>query len=45
MVVIKGKEKKLKKTLSPANAKLSPMAKKKLKRPQDTQPIPTVCVS
>jgi hypothetical protein len=45
MAVIKGKEKVLKKPLSPATAKLSKEAKKKLKRPQDCQPIPTVCVS
>jgi hypothetical protein len=45
MVVIKGKEKVLKKPLSAAKAKLSAKAKKKLSRPQDTQPIPTVCVS
>jgi hypothetical protein len=45
MAVIKGKEKKLKKPLSPAKAKLSKESKKKLRRPQDVQPIPTVCVS
>jgi hypothetical protein len=45
MVVIKGKEKVVKKPLAPAKAKLSEKAKKKLKRPQDVQPIPTVCVS
>jgi len=45
MAVIKGKEKKLKKALSPAKAKLSKEAKKKLRRPQDVQPIPTVAVS
>lgn len=45
MVVIKGKEKKLKKPLSPAKAKLSKEAKKKLRRPQDVQPIATVAVS
>ncbi len=44
MVVIKGKEKVLKKTLDPMKIKLSNKAKKKLKRPQDTQPIPTVAV-
>jgi len=45
MAVIKGKEKILKKPASPAKAKLSEKAKKKLRRPQDCQPIPTVCVS
>jgi hypothetical protein len=45
MAAIKGKEKKLKKPLSPAKAKLSAKAKKKLRSPQDCQPIPTVCVS
>lgn len=45
MVVIKGKEKVLKKPLSPAKAKLSKESKKKLKRPMDCQPIPTVAVS
>jgi len=45
MVVIKGKEKVLKKPLSPANAKLSKKAKKQLKNPRPEQPIPTVCVS
>ncbi len=45
MVVIKGKEKVVKKPLSPAKAKLSAKSKKKLRRPQDVQPIPTVCVS
>lgn len=45
MAVIKGKEKILDKPLSPAKAKLSAQSKKKLRRPQDCQPIPTVCVS
>jgi hypothetical protein len=45
MAVIKGKEKKLNKPLLAAKAKLSEKAKKKLRRPQDCQPIPTVCVS
>lgn len=45
MAVIKGKEKKLNKPLLPSKAKLSEKAKKKLRRPQDNQPIPTVCVS
>ncbi len=44
MVVIKGKEKKLNKPLLAVNAKMSEKAKKKLKRPQDTQPIATVAV-
>lgn len=45
MAAIKNKEKVLKKSLSPAKAKLSKESKKKLRRPQDVQPIPTVCVS
>lgn len=45
MAVIKGKEKILNKPLSAAKAKLSKESKKKLRRPQDGQPIPTVCVS
>jgi hypothetical protein len=45
MVVIKRNEKVLKKPLYAAKAKLSEKAKKKMKRPQDVQPIPTVCVS
>lgn len=45
MAVIKGKEKKLKKPLSPAKAKLSKESKKKLYNPKAVQPIPTVCVS
>lgn len=45
MAVIKRKEKILKKPIKPANVKLSKEAKKKLKRPQDCQPIPTVAVS
>jgi hypothetical protein len=45
MAAIKGKEKKLNKPLSPAKAKLSKESKRKLTRPQDCQPIPTVCVS
>lgn len=45
MVVIKGKEKKLKKPLSPAKAKLSKEAQKKLRDPRAVQPIATVCVS
>jgi hypothetical protein len=45
MAVIKGKEKKVNKPILAINAKLSEKAKKKLKRPQDCQPIPTVAVS
>jgi hypothetical protein len=45
MTVIKGKEKVLKKPLSPAKAKLSAKSKKKLRDPRAVQPIPTVCVS
>ena len=45
MVVIKGKEKILNKPISPANAKLSKEAKKKIKKPMNGQPIATVCVS
>jgi len=45
MAVIKGKEKVLKKPLLAINARLSEKAKKKLRRPQDVQPVPTVCVS
>ena len=45
MAVIKGKEKKLNKPLSPAKAKLSKESKKKMKDPRAVQPIPTVCVS
>ena len=45
MAVIKGKEKHLDKRVKPADARLSKESKKKLKRPQDNQPIPTVAVS
>jgi|GEM_PF-6713254 len=45
MAVIKGKERVLNKPLSPAKAKLSAKAKKKLKDPRAVQPIATVCVS
>lgn len=45
MAVIKGKEKVLKKPLSPAKAKFSKKAKKELKNPRPVQPIATVCVS
>jgi hypothetical protein len=44
MVVIKGKEKVLKKRIDPAKVKMSVKSKKKLRRPQDNQPIPTVAV-
>lgn len=43
MVVIKGKEKKLNKPLPPSK-EMSKKSKKKLRRPQDTQPIATVAV-
>jgi hypothetical protein len=43
MVVIKGKEKKLKKPM-PLLKGMSAKSKKKLRRPQDTQPIATVAV-
>ena len=45
MAVIKGKEKKLKKPLSAFDAQMSEKSKKKLRRPQDNQPIATVGVS
>jgi hypothetical protein len=44
MVVIKNKEKVLKTPLSVAKAKMSEKARRKLRRPQDNQPIPTVAV-
>lgn len=44
MVVIKGKEKKLSKPLTAYEVQMSERAKRKLKRPQDNQPIPTVAV-
>jgi len=44
MVVIKGKEKKVNKPISVLKVKMSEKAKRKLKRPQDVQPIPTVAV-
>lgn len=44
MVVIKDKEKFLNKRIDPLKVKMSAKAKKKLKRPQDVQPIPTVAV-
>ena len=44
MVVIKGKERVLKKPKPSSKIRLSAESKKKLKRPQDTQPIATVAV-
>ena len=44
MVVIKGKEKKLDKVMKESKYGMSASAKKKLKRPQDCQPIATVAV-
>jgi hypothetical protein len=44
MVVIKGKEKKLKEAIKPSKHGMTSKAKKILKRPQDTQPIATVAV-
>ncbi len=44
MAVIKGKERVLSKRIPPGKIKLSAESKKKLRRPQDTQPIPTVAV-
>ncbi len=44
MVVIKGKEKVLKKPISTLKTQMSEKAKKKLRRPQDVQPISTVSV-
>ena len=44
MVVIKGKEKKLNKPTSVLKPQMSAKSKRKLKRPQDVQPIPTVAV-
>jgi hypothetical protein len=44
MVVIKGKEKRLNKPLTAYEAHLSAKSKKKLRRPQDNQPVPTVAV-
>jgi len=45
MAVIKGKEKKVNKPLSPAKAKMSKESLKKLRNPKAVQPIATVCVS
>lgn len=44
MVVIKLKEKSLKKPVPSAVVRMSAKSKKKLKRPQDNQPVPTVAV-
>lgn len=44
MVVIKGKAKKLNKRIITAKIPMSKEAKRKLRRPQDTQPIATVAV-
>jgi hypothetical protein len=44
MVVIKGKEKKLKKRIPNGKHGMTAKAKKILRRPQDTQPIATVAV-
>lgn len=44
MVVIKGKERKLNKPISGLKTQMSKEAKRKLKRPQDVQPIATVAV-
>jgi hypothetical protein len=44
MTVIKGKEKKLKKPVSILKVQMSEKAKRKLRRPQDVQPIATVAV-
>lgn len=44
MVVIKGKEKKVDKPISVLKNQMSEKAKRKLRRPQEVQPIPTVAV-
>ena len=44
MVVIKGKEKKLKRRIMPVKHGMTAKAKKILKRPQDNQPIAVVAV-
>lgn len=44
MVVIKGKEKKVKKPITAYETQMSERAKRKLRRPQDNQPIATVAV-
>jgi|WetSurMetagenome_2_1015567.scaffolds.fasta_scaffold20470_3 hypothetical protein len=45
MVVIKGKEKKLKEVKKPSKHGMTAKAKKILKHPNDTQPIAAVAVS
>jgi hypothetical protein len=44
MVVIKGKEKILKKPIDKSKIQMSNEAKRKLRRPQDNQPIAVVAV-
>jgi hypothetical protein len=44
MVVIKGKEAKLKKRVPTSIVRLNEESKRKLRRPQDNQPISTVAV-
>jgi hypothetical protein len=44
MVVIKGKERKLKNAKKIATAHLSLAARKKLNQPRDVQPVPAVAV-
>jgi hypothetical protein len=44
MVVIKGKAKVLKKPLTAFETQMSEKSKRKLRRPQDNQPIATVAV-
>jgi hypothetical protein len=45
MVVIKGKEKKLKERIQPSKHGMTAKARRILKRPQDNQPIAAVAVS
>jgi len=44
MVVIKNKEKVLKKPMTSYEKQMSEKSKQKLRRPQDNQPIPTTAV-
>ena len=44
MAVIKGKEKKHKKPVPTTKVSMSKASRRKLSRPQDTQPIPVVAV-
>ena len=44
MAVIKGKEKKLNKRITPEKVSISKNAKKTLRRRQDTQPVAAVAV-